>query len=61
MMVLDIVIDGKTQIVHLLCIERMGGINDVSVVTGLHFHEDRSVSVLGNYINISMAGMPVTC
>ena len=60
MMVLDIMINGKTHIVHLLSIKRMGWINDIPVVAGLHLYKDRGITILGNYINVAMPGMPVT-
>ena len=57
--VMEIMLDGVAQIVAFLVVDGFCRITEITIATGLHFHEDCGFAVLCNNVDVTMVGMPV--
>ena len=56
--VLDVVIDGAPQVVHLLVVHSLLGFAKEAIPSRFDLYEDQDILVDGDYVNIAMARVP---
>ena len=58
--VFQVMVDGLPEVASLLKVDGLEWVGEIAVVASLHFYEDEGVAVLGNDVDVAVAGTPVT-
>ena len=52
--IVDVVVDGKTQVFQLLVVDCLYRVGKLAVTTGFHLYKDDAVTLLGDDVNVTV-------